>query len=120
MKTTLLNALRWFGHGIRILIAGFGAYLIVALAIGIPLKLLDSSNPVLLGLGLICALICVPIGIALFGYLFTKCYTYTTWGHQAAQDMKSREGCDRDGFTPPTLMPPSSIKCRSRGAPTGP
>jgi hypothetical protein len=114
MKAALFNALLWFRHGIRILVSGFCAYVIVGLAIGLPMKFLDSSNPYLQVLGVVCALVGIPAGIALFGYLFTRFYTYTTWGHKAAQDMKTRQGTT---LSRPTLPP--SIIGRSRGAPTG-
>ena len=98
--------MRWFRHGLRIFAGGFLAYLIAALAFSLPVQLIERTNLAVAWIGVGCAVVAIPVGIALFGYLFTKFYTHTTWGYEAAQDMKAR---DR-----PSLNAAKSIKSISR------
>lgn len=37
------------------------------------------------------ALVAIPLCIAGFGFLFTKLYSNTTWGHDAIRDMEAHE-----------------------------
>ena len=83
--------MRWLAHGVRILVGGFGAYLIIAIPIGLFNLLSDaSSGGLFASVGLVLlGLFLIPSSIAAFGFLFTKLYTATTWGHNARNELEN-------------------------------
>jgi hypothetical protein len=91
MKTLFTSWFRWFWHGVRILVAGFGAYFIVALCAFLPRLLLEIRHPIASWAFLVAAPLVWLAGIALFGYLFTKLYSHTTWCTQAIADIKKND-----------------------------
>ena len=91
MKSLFTSWLRWFRHGVRILVAGFGAYFIVALCAFLPSLLLEIRHPVASWAFLFAVPLVWLAGIALFGYLFTKLYSHTTWCTQAITDIKKND-----------------------------
>jgi len=108
MRTTFKTGWKWFLHGIKILVGGLAAYLISAVPFGL-LNMafkLSPGGPVSALIIAAVAAILIPACIALFGYLFTRLYTGTTWGHDAVRDLEL-EG-NNDVFTTPTEAEDSS------------
>lgn len=88
MKPFIINWLKWFRHGIKVLLASTAAVLVIAIPYGIIKMAIESGQQALQMLGALSLLLFIPLSIAWFGYLFTKLYTATTWGHDATKDLK--------------------------------
>lgn len=90
---SLKFVLKWFCHGVKIIAGGFGAYLVASLPffmIKVVLDMLSDDWPLGAVIALL-ALLAIPLCIAGFGFLFTKLYSNSTWGHDAIRDMKENE-----------------------------
>ncbi len=81
---------RWFLHGLKIIVGGLGAYIVISVPFALMVmvsKISSQSVPIGVIAGLL-GLVLIPLCIAGFGFLFTKFYTNTTWGHDAISDMR--------------------------------
>jgi hypothetical protein len=88
MKPIIINWLKWFQHGIKVLLASTAAFLVIAIPHGIIKMAIGSGQQALQMLGALSLRLFILLSIAWFGYLFTKLYTATTWGHDATKDIK--------------------------------
>lgn len=69
----------------------FAAYLAVIIPIGVTNLVIELCPVTWLYLFLVIFVLMFFGSVALFGYVFTRLYTYSTWGHEAVKDMSKND-----------------------------